>query len=120
MEKQDISLVDKFKNLEQQLFDSLKDMDGKIDFDADKRTVLKNVKAYIMKVKEIDNLFSEYEKIASMIEKTANKDENNEFSSAVIDLREQTEEYKTEVEFVDGNVKVKKSKKKNTPTAKEF
>lgn len=120
MAKQDMSLVDKFKNLEQQLFDSLKNMDGKIDFDADKRTVLKNVKAYILKVKEIDNLFEEYEKIASMIEKTANKEDSQEFSTAVVDLRELSEEYKTEVEFVDGSVKVKKSKKKNTPSIKEF
>ena len=46
MTKQDINLVDKFVDLEQQIIDSLMEVDLEVDFSADRKTVLRQVRNY--------------------------------------------------------------------------
>ena len=118
MTKQDINLVDKFVDLEQQIIDLLMEVDLEVDFSADRKTVMSQLKSYILKVKKVDKLFEEYEKIAKKIEGSTNDDEKNQdLTCAVVDLREDSEEIKTEIESINGEVKVKQTKKKKNNQA---
>ena len=118
MAKQDLNLVDKFVDLEEQIVDLLKEVDMDIDFSADRKTVISQLKANILKVKKVDKLFEEYEKLASKIEGSSTDDEKNQdLTYAVVDLREDSEVVKTEIESINGQVKVKQTKKKKTSQA---
>ena len=118
MAKQDLNLVDKFVDLEEQIVDLLKEVDMDIDFSADRKTVISQLKSNIMKVKKVDKLFEEYEKLASKIEGSSTDDEKNQdLTYAVVDLREDSEVVKTEIESINGQVKVKQTKKKKTSQA---
>lgn len=122
MAKNDLNMVDKFVDLEEQIIDLLKEVDMDIDFSADRKTFMSQLKANIMKVKKVDKLFEEYEKLAKKIEGSSNDDEKNQdLTYAVVDLREDSEAVKseietvkTEIESINGQVKVKQTKKKNT------
>lgn len=125
MARQDLNLVDKFVELEEQIVDILREVDMDIDFSADKKMVLSQLKTNIMKVKKLDELFAEYEKLAKKIEGSSTEDEKNQdLTYAVVDLREDSEAVKTEIESVkteiesiNGQVKVKQTKKKKTSQA---
>lgn len=118
MAKQDLNLIDKFVDLEEQIIDLLKEVDSEIDFSADKKTVMSQLKSYISKVKKVDKLFEEYEKIAKKIESEANDESKDaDLTYAVVDLREDSEAVKTEIENINGQVKVKQTKKKKTTQA---
>ena len=62
MARQDLNLVDKFVELEEQIVDILREVDMDIDFSADKKMVLSQLKTNIMKVKKLDELFAELKK----------------------------------------------------------
>ena len=125
MAKNDLGLVDKFVDLEEQIIDLLKEVDMDIDFSADRKTFMSQLRANIMKVKKVDKLFEEYEKLAKKIEGSSNDDEKNQdLTYAVVDLREDSEvvkseieTVKTEIESINGQVKVKQTKKKKTSQA---
>ena len=121
MTKKDLNLVEKFVDLEQQIIDSLMEVNQEIDFSADRKTVMSQLKAYITRVKKVDRLFEEYEKIAQKIEgSTTEEEKNQDLTSAVVDLREDSEQIKTEIESINGEVKVKQSKKKNKQAVREL
>lgn len=118
MAKRDIDLVEKFISLEDEIIDTLREIDSDIDFSADRKKVIAELKAYVLKVKKVDKLFEEYEKIAKKIEGSANEEEKNQdLTCAVVDLREDSEAVKTEIESINGEVKVKQTKKKKTSQA---
>ena len=115
MAKQDLNLVEKFVNLEEEIIDLLKEVDGEIDFSADRKTVMSQLKNYVMRVKKVDKLFEEYEKLAKKIEGSSTDEEKNQdLTYAVVDLREDSEAVKTEIESINGEVKVKQTKKKKS------
>ena len=121
MTKRDLNLVDKFVDLEQQIIDSLMEAELSVDFSADRKTVMSQLKAYIMRVKKVDKLFEEYENIAKKIGGSTNEDEkNHDLTCAVVDLREDSEEVRNEIESINGEVKVKKVKKKNNQPVREL
>ena len=121
MAKKDLTLVEKFVDLEQKIIDSLMDVDYNIDFSADRKTLMSQLKEYIMKVKKVDKLFEEYEKIAQKIEgSTTEEEKNQDLACAVVDLREDSEQIKTEIESINGDVKVKQTKKKNKQASREL
>ena len=122
MAKQEITLVEKFVNLEEQIIDLLKEVDLEIDFSQDRKKVMTELKSYIMKVKKVDKLFEEYEKIAAKIEESSSGEDkkNHEIACAVVDLREDSEEVKTEIENIQGEIKVKQVKKKSKAAVREL
>ena len=121
MTKKDLNLVDRFVALEEEIIDSLKDAELNVDFSADRKVVMSELKSYIMGIKKVDKLFEEYEELAQKIGVSTNDDEkNHELACAVVDLREDSEEIKTEIEHINGNVKVKQVKKKNNQAAREL
>ncbi len=130
MAKKDLTLVEEFRDLEQDLLETLEGLEVPVNFSADKKTVMAELKAYILQVKNIDVLFAEYEKIAEKIEALAHKDaeKNEQLANAVVGLREDSaeikseiEELRTEIENIGGEVKVKQNKKKkNNSAVKEF
>lgn len=118
MTKQELNLVDKFVALEEQIIDLLKEVDAEIDFSADRKKVMSQLKTYILKVKKVDKLFEEYENLAKKIESKSSDDEKNqELACAVVDLREDSETVKTEIENINGQIKVKQVKKKKSSQA---
>ena len=122
MTKREISMVEKFVGLEEEIIDLLKDAEMDIDFSADRKTIMAQLKTYITKVKKVDKLFEEYETLAAKIGGSTNDDEKNqEITCAVVDLREDSVELKTEIESINGEVKVKQSKKqKNNQAVREL
>ena len=72
-------------------------------------------------MEKFDKLFAEYEAIAEKIGGSTNEEEkNHELACAVVDLREDSEEIKTEIESINGEVKVKQTKKKNNQAVREL
>lgn len=121
MSKKDLNLVEKFISLEEEIIDLLKEADLSVDFSADRKTVMAGLKSYITKVKKVDKLFAEYESLAEKIGGSTNEEEkNHELTCAVVDLREDSEEIKTEIESINGDVKVKQTKKKNNQAVREL
>lgn len=122
MGKQETNLVEKFVELEEQIIDLLKEVELDIDFSLDRKQVMSQLKSYISKVKKVDKLFEEYEKIAEKIEESSAGDEkkNHDLACAVVDLREDSEEVKTEIENIQGQVKVKQVKKKTKAAVREL
>ena len=71
--------------------------------------------------KKFINLFEEYEQLAQKIGVSTNDEEkNHELTCAVVDLRDEPEELKTEVENINGELKIKKTKKKNNQAVREL
>lgn len=118
MAKQDLNLVEKFVDLEEKIIDLLREVNSDIDFSADRKIVMSQLKEYVLKVKKVDKLFEEYESLAKKIEGASNEDEKSQdLTYAVVDLREDSEAVKTEIENINGEIKVKKTKKKKTSQA---
>ena len=108
-------LLQKFRKLEEKLVEVLKIEPLDIDESKQPSVIKREIKAYIQKVKAAKAVFDKYEEVAHEIEKLAEEKET-EFSSEVVNLRE---EMVDEVEVTPAVVKVVK-KKKNNASVKEF
>ena len=122
MKKTEAELIEKFKDIEKQLIDTLKGAGVKIDESADSKTTKANLKAYIQKVKKAEKLFDEYEKIALEIEKLSGneKEADKELSEAVVDMREVSPETAVEIQNINGELLVKQKQKKTSGKAREL
>ena len=116
MAKNDLSLVEKFKNVEDKIISELKDAELTIDYSADRKIIISNLKAYIKRVKSIEKILDEYEEISMKLEKLMEEDKKG-VSEAVVELREDSDELKAEIEVINNQV-VLKQKKKKTSSAK--
>lgn len=123
MAKEDL-LIDKFKDVEQKIFDSLKLVELSIDYNSDRKTILAELKNYIKKVKAVENLLDEYEMIADKLKLvTGDEEKKQSTTSAVVGLREDSEELKAEIATINNQVvstPVKKKKKKTIDKTREF
>lgn len=120
----EIGLIEKFRELEEQLVEILKLEGVSFDENEKKQVVKSQLKNYIKKVEKAKALFEEYEAVAKQIEQLAVKDKTSEVSSEVVALREDEiealkEEFVNETVVSDGEVKTVKKKKKISQ-AKEF
>ena len=89
MKKNLEKLVDRFKKVEEELVETLKESTINFDELDDKTSIKKAIKEYIKKVNKAKKLFDEYEVIAKEIE-DANNDEGEsaELSKAVLEIRD--------------------------------
>lgn len=115
-------LVDKFKEIEDKILSELKQTKLDVDYNADRKTVISGLKAYIKKVKSIEKILDEYELISQKLEKAMSKDDKQkEITRAVVELREDSDELKNEIQIINGQATVKRAKKKiSTASVKEF
>lgn len=121
MNKSNLELLEEFKKIEQQIIDCLKLSEISFDENSNRNIVIDDLKTYISKVKDIEKLFDEYENIAKKISKIASDDaKNHTVAEAVVDMREEPKDVKTEIIDIDNNVVIKKKKKKITGVSKEF
>lgn len=121
MSKSNLELLEEFKKIEQQIIDCLKSSEISFDENSSRKNIMTDLKSYISKVKDAEKLFDEYEKIAKKLSKVASDDaKNHTVVEAVVDMREEPEEIKTEIIDIDNNVVIKKKKKKITGVSKEF
>lgn len=122
--KKEEALIEKFKQLESEIIEKLQSTELSIDFSLNEKDVVKILKNYALKVKKVEKLFDEYEKTAEQIgELTGEEYGKQDVTNAVVELREDSEEIKTEIEKmskmnniseienIDGKVVVKKKKK---------
>lgn len=130
--KKEEELIEKFKKLEDEIVDKLQNIKLDVDFNSDRKEVVKGLKNYISKVRDVERLFEEYEAVANQLEKLTIEDNKQAVANAIVDMREDSEELKSqikklsqtetfdEIENVNGNVVVKKKKKKTNERAKEM
>lgn len=123
MSNNEISLVDRFKKLEEELVAVLKIEEPTFEDDTKKQVVKSQLKSYIKKVEKARQLFDEYETVAKEIEKLAKKDKEA-VSAEIVALREdedvkEKEVYVNEILAEKGIVKQVKKKKK-TVASREF
>lgn len=89
-----IEILEKFKTVEKQLVDILKEIPKEVPED-DGKTEKKNIRAYIDKVIQARKVFDEYEKLANKLTEFTNENENDEesikISKKVIESRENEE-----------------------------
>lgn len=114
MAKVDVSLVDKFKKLETEILDILKE--NNIDFDesVNDKTLKSMLKKYISNVRKVEKLFEEYEEVAQKIEDlSADSKQKAAVDEAVVNLREDAVQETVEVEHVGSKIIVKRKKKVN-------
>lgn len=108
-------LISKFLEVECEIYEKLKETEMTVDFDADRKTIVSTLKKYVAKVKSLEKLFDEYERIANKIELLTGEEENKQdATNAVVELREDSDELKDEIEKINGQIVVKKKKKKKT------
>ena len=116
MLKKEVSLIDKFKKLEAEIIEILKENDIDFDDSLNGKEVKAKLKKYIANVKKMEKLFEEYEQIAEKIEKISG-DVNDKvvMNEAVVNLREEKEREQEEVviENINNTVVVKHKKKVN-------
>lgn len=121
MDKKEISLIDQFKKVEGQIIDELKATELSVDYEADNQEILASLKNYVLKVKSVEKLFDEYEAIAKKIEKlTGDEIKKQSITEAVVDMREDSDELKEEIEIIKGEPIAKKKKKKTNTAVKEL
>ena len=117
MSKNEMSLVDRFKKLEEELVAVLKIEEPSFEEDTKKQVVKSQLKSYIKKVEKARELFDEYESVAKQIETLAKKDKEA-VSAEIVALREEENKKEKEV-YVDeilaekGIVRQVKKKKKS-------
>lgn len=118
----DKELLDKFKEIEDKILRELKKTELNIDYNADKKTVISGLKDYIKRVKNIEKILDEYEAISRKLETAISKgDGKKDVASAVVELREDSEELKNEIQVINGQTMVKRVKKKaSSASVKEF
>ena len=115
MAENNLSLVEKFKNVEEKMLKELKETDLAIDYNADRKIIISNLKAYIKRVKSIEKILDEYEEISTKLEKLMEKDKQG-ISDAVVELREDSDELKAEIEVINSQVIVSQKKSKKSPS----
>lgn len=121
MAKNNESLVERFKNIEDKIFDNLKDVELNIDYNEDRRTIMSNLKAYVKKVKNLEKLLDEYESVSEKLQEIVSEEEKQaSITQAVVDMHEDSDELKAEIQNINGEVKIIKKKKKNNTAVKEF
>lgn len=122
MNKETNKLVDKFKEVEDKIMEELKQTKLDIDYNADRRTVISGLKAYIKRVKSIEKILDEYEAISQKLEQAMSSGEHKkDITQAVVELREDSDELKNEIQIINGQTMVKCVKKKATNVSvKEF
>lgn len=121
MGKNENDLLDKFKEVEEKILNELKSTDLNIDYNADSKTIISGLKSYIKRVKAIEKILDEYESVSKKLEKVIGEESKQAgLASAVVGLREDSEELKTEIEIINGNVQVKQKKKKTSASVKEL
>ena len=123
MGKTDIELLEKFKEVEEKFLTELKATELDIDYSADNKVIVSTLKNYIKRVRNIEKILEEYESISSKIEHMMEDDNKHEnVASAVVDMREDSDELKAEIQNINGQVVVntKKKKKSNTAKIREF
>ena len=120
--KKDNELITKFKEIEDKILSELKQTELNIDYSADRKTIVSGLKSYIKRVKNIEKILDEYEALSRKLETAMVKGDNQtEVTTAVVDLREDSEELKTEIQIINGQTSVKRVKKKTTSASvKEF
>lgn len=129
--KKEEALIEKFIKLENDIIDKLRETELSVDFESDRKSVIKSLKSYALKVKAVEKLFDAYEDTAKQIEQLTGEEENMQvITSAVVDLREDSDKLKseigelteslTEIENINGAVVVKKKKKKSNESVKEM
>lgn len=120
--KKDNDLITKFKEIEDKILSELKQTELNIDYSADRKTIVSSLKSYIKRVKNIEKILDEYEALSRKLETAMVKgDKQTEVTTAVVDLREDSEELKTEIQIINGQTSVKRVKKKTTSASvKEF
>lgn len=120
--KKEEELIAKFIELEYEIVEKLNTTEMTVDFDADRKSIISTLKKYVAKVKSVEKLFDEYENLAKKIELLTGEDENQQVATnAVVELREDSDELKSEIEKINGQIVVKKRKKKKTyDTVKEM
>lgn len=114
MLKKEITLIERFKKLEAEIIDILKQNDVDFDENLNGKEVKAKLKKYIANVKKMEKLFEEYEAIAEKIEKISG-DENDKgvMNEAVVNLREDKEQTEVVVDKATNTVIVKRKKKSN-------
>ena len=114
MLKKEITLIERFKKLEAEIIDILKQNDVDFDENLNGKEVKAKLKKYIANVKKMEKLFEEYEALAEKIEKISG-DENDKgvMNEAVVNLREDKEQTEVVVDKVTNTVIVKRKKKSN-------
>lgn len=129
--KREEELVEKFRKLEDEIVDKLQSTKLEVDFNLDRKDVVKSLKNYVLKVKAVEKLFDEYEKTASKLEELTGEEESMQsVTTAVVELREDSDKLKdeigiltetlNEVENINGNIIVKQKKKKSNDSVKEM
>ena len=114
MLKKEITLIERFKKLEAEIIDILKQNDVDFDENLNGKEVKAKLKKYIANVKKMEKLFEEYEALAEKIEKISG-DENDKgvMNEAVVNLREDKEQTEVVVDKATNTVIVKRKKKSN-------
>lgn len=114
MLKKEITLIERFKKLEAEIIDILKQNDVDFDENLNEKEVKAKLKKYIANVKKMEKLFEEYEALAEKIEKISG-DENDKgvMNEAVVNLREDKEQTEVVVDKATNTVVVKRKKKSN-------
>lgn len=114
MLKKEITLIERFKKLEAEIIDILKQNDVDFDENLNEKEVKAKLKKYIANVKKMEKLFEEYEALAEKIEKISG-DENDKgvMNEAVVNLREDKEQTEVVVDKATNTVIVKRKKKSN-------
>lgn len=121
MKKNDEQLLEEFKKVEEQIRSDLKKAELSIDGQLDRKTIVANIKSYIKQVKHIEKLLEDYENLAKQIADYSGDDEKEEkITDAVVELREDSPELKTEIENINGQIIVKTKKKKSGEVTKEL
>lgn len=124
-------LINKFIELEFEIVEKLKTTEMQVDFDADRKSIISTLKKYVAKVKSLEKLFDEYEGLAKKIELLTGEEESKQSATnAVVELREDSEQLKeeigilsetlNEIQNMDGNIVVKKKRKKSSDSVKEM
>jgi len=114
MLKKEMTLIERFKKLEAEIIDILKQNDVDFDENLNGKEVKAKLKKYIANVKKMEKLFEEYEALAEKIEKISG-DENDKgvMNEAVVNLREDKEQTEVVVDKATNTVIVKRKKKSN-------
>lgn len=121
MNNKETSLVERFKHIEDEIFEKLKDVELNIDYNEDRKLIMSSLKAYVKKVKNIEKLLDEYENVSEKLQELVSEEEKQAgVTQAVVDMREDSEELKTEIKNINGEVKIIKKKKNNSAAVKEF
>ena len=114
MLKKEVSLIDRFKKLEEDIIAILKENDVDFDESLNEKEVKAKLKKYIANVKKMEKLFEEYELIAEKIEKiSGDVNDKSVMNEAVVNLREDNIKEEVVVENINNKVVIKRKKKVN-------